>query len=137
MTRKESKINISVEEQYFSSEFSEKENKEIKPDEIGKNIPILEYLNNNIYEIFEFSKEQRTALIKASGQLSRPNRDEFSRRKKDFKKAQKRKPAERKIELQDFQLPLDILDAVARVMDSLFDEVNTRNLWSGKFLKNY
>ena len=67
--------------------------KEINAVEIAKCIAILEYLNNNTDQIFEIPKEQRTALIKASGQLSRPNRDEFSRRKKDAKKAEKRKQA--------------------------------------------
>ncbi|HAV55026.1 MAG TPA: oxidoreductase, partial [Aequorivita sp.] len=61
--------------------------------EIARCIAILEYLNSNTDQIFEIPKEQRTALIKASGQLSRPNRDEFSRRKKDAKKAEKRKQA--------------------------------------------
>ncbi len=61
--------------------------------EIARCIAILEYLNSNTEQIFEIPKEQRTALIKASGQLSRPNRDEFSRRKKDAKKAEKRKQA--------------------------------------------
>jgi NAD(P)-dependent dehydrogenase (short-subunit alcohol dehydrogenase family) len=68
-------------------------NQEINAEEIAKCIAILEYLNNNTDQIFEIPKEQRTALIKASGQLSRPDRDEFSRRKKDAKKAEKRKQA--------------------------------------------
>jgi NAD(P)-dependent dehydrogenase (short-subunit alcohol dehydrogenase family) len=67
--------------------------REINTEEIAKCIDILEYLNSNTDQIFEIPKEQRTALIKASGQLSRPNRDEFSRRKKDAKKAEKRKQA--------------------------------------------
>lgn len=75
MSRKESENDISVEENSFSSEFSDKENKAIIPNEIAKCIAILEYLNNHTDEIFEIPKEQRTALIKASGQLSRPNRD--------------------------------------------------------------
>ena len=66
---------------------------EISEAEIDKCISILEHLVNNTDEIFEISKEKRTALIKASGMFSRPNRDEFSRRKKDAKKAQKRKKA--------------------------------------------
>lgn len=65
----------------------------LNPAEITRCIAILEYLNTNTDQIFEIPKEQRTALIKASGQLSRPNRDEFSRRKKDAKKAEKRKQA--------------------------------------------
>ncbi|QQX78246.1 SDR family oxidoreductase [Aequorivita iocasae] len=66
---------------------------EINTKDIAKCIAVLEYLNSNTDQIFEIPKEQRTALIKASGQLSRPNRDEFSRRKKDAKKAEKRKQA--------------------------------------------
>ncbi|MGO3181926.1 MAG: SDR family NAD(P)-dependent oxidoreductase [Aequorivita sp.] len=68
---------------------------EVYTEEIAKCIAILEHLNNNTDQIFEIPKAQRTALIKASGQLSRPNREEFSRRKKDAKKAQKRKQAAR------------------------------------------
>ncbi len=67
----------------------------ISESEIDKCISVLEYLINNTNEIFEISKEKRTALLKASGKLSRPNREEFSRRKKDAKKAQKRKQAAR------------------------------------------
>lgn len=94
-------------EQVFETETSIKEEMEhlnksvgensvkrvINTEEIAKCIAILEYLNSNTDQIFEIPKEQRTALIKASGQLSRPNRDEFSRRKKDAKKAEKRKQA--------------------------------------------
>ena len=61
--------------------------------EIDKCITILEQLVANTDVIFDIPKEKRTALIKASGQLSRPSREEFSRRKKDAKKAQKRKKA--------------------------------------------
>ncbi|NJB69961.1 NAD(P)-dependent dehydrogenase (short-subunit alcohol dehydrogenase family) [Saonia flava] len=72
-----------------------KEDKEtaITEAEIDRCIAILEQLVDNTNEIFEISKEKRTALLIASGKLSRPNRDEFSRRKKDAKKAQKRKQA--------------------------------------------
>ena len=66
---------------------------EINAEEIAKCVAILEYLNSNTDCIFEIPKAQRTALIKASGEFSRPNRDEFSRRKKDAKKAEKRKQA--------------------------------------------
>jgi len=59
--------------------------------EIEKCISILSQLVNNTNEIFDIEKEQRTALIKVAGMFSRPNRDEFSRRKKDGKKAAKRK----------------------------------------------
>jgi len=62
-------------------------------EDIDKCIAILEQLVQHTDEIFEIPKAKRTALIKASGMLSRPSRDEFSRRKKDAKKAQKRKKA--------------------------------------------
>ena len=71
------------------------ERMEISPEEIAKCIATLEHLNNNTDLIFEIPKAQRTALIKQSGRLSRPNRDEFSRRKKDAKKAETRKQAAR------------------------------------------
>ena len=61
--------------------------------EIERCITVLEQLVADTNQIFEIPKERRTALIKASGQLSRPSREEFSRRKKDAKKAAKRKKA--------------------------------------------
>ena len=54
-------------------------------------ILLLENLVNNTNQIFEFPEEKRVALIKAAGLLSRPAKDEFLRRKKDAKKAEKRK----------------------------------------------
>jgi NAD(P)-dependent dehydrogenase (short-subunit alcohol dehydrogenase family) len=42
-----------------------------------------------------------------------------------------------KQELHDFQPPLDIVDGAARVMDPLFDGINTGNNWCVKFLKDY
>jgi NAD(P)-dependent dehydrogenase (short-subunit alcohol dehydrogenase family) len=63
--------------------------------EINRCIAILSQLNNDTDQIFDIPKEQRTALIRAAGQFSRPDRDELSRRKKDGAKATKRKMEKR------------------------------------------
>lgn len=68
-------------------------NKAITSEEIKKCIAILSQLVTNTDEIFDIEKEQRTELIKVAGMFSRPDRDEFSRRKKDGKKVAKRKLA--------------------------------------------
>ena len=67
--------------------------KEVTLAEVEQCIATLERLNADSNQIFEIPKERRTALIMASGKLSRPSREEFSRRKKDAKKAAKRKQA--------------------------------------------
>jgi NAD(P)-dependent dehydrogenase (short-subunit alcohol dehydrogenase family) len=72
-----------------------KPSKTISEEEIEKCISILEELVADTDQIFELPKSQITALMRAAGQLSRPNREEFKRRKKDGKKAAKRKKAER------------------------------------------
>ena len=63
----------------------------ITSEEIAKCIAMLTQLVNDTSQIFDIEKTQRTELIKFAGMFSRPNRDEFSRRKKDGKKAAKRK----------------------------------------------
>jgi NAD(P)-dependent dehydrogenase (short-subunit alcohol dehydrogenase family) len=63
----------------------------ITPEEIDKCIAILGQLVVHTDQIFNIPIEQRTELLKVTGQFSRPNRDEFSRRKKDAQKANKRK----------------------------------------------
>ncbi len=66
---------------------------EITLEEVEKCVAVLEGLVADTDQIFEIPKELRIALIKASGQFSRPSREEFSRRKKDAKKTAKRKKA--------------------------------------------
>ena len=63
--------------------------------ELARCIAMLERLSSNAGELFELPKDQRIALIKAAGKLTRPNRDEFQQRRKDAKKAAKRKQQER------------------------------------------
>src|SRR6187402_3602085 len=60
-------------------------------EEINQCIAILTQLNTDTNLIFEIPKEERIALIKAAGQFSRPDRDEFAKRKKDGKALAKRK----------------------------------------------
>ncbi len=63
----------------------------INAEEIEKCIALLSQLNADTNQIFDIPLAQRTALIKAAGQFSRPDRTELSRRKKDGKLAAKRK----------------------------------------------
>ena len=54
-------------------------------------IKILQELVEDTNQLFELPEAQRIALYKVAGEISRPNRDEFQRRRKDAKKAVKRK----------------------------------------------
>ncbi len=54
-------------------------------------ITTLQKLLEDTDKLFELPEAQRIALFKAAGELTRPDRDEFQRRRKDAKKAIKRK----------------------------------------------
>lgn len=63
----------------------------LSKEEINACISALEHLVADTNQLFELSEEKRTTLLKLSGKLSRPNREEHKRRRKDAKKAAKRK----------------------------------------------
>ena len=64
-------------------------------EQIDQCIAILESLNEDTNQIWEMPEDKKRALMKAAGQLTRPSRDEFQRRRKDAKKAAKRKQTEK------------------------------------------
>jgi NAD(P)-dependent dehydrogenase (short-subunit alcohol dehydrogenase family) len=58
-------------------------------------IDTLHKLLDDTNQLLELPEEIRIALMKASGLLSRPNREEFQKRRKNAKKAERRKLQER------------------------------------------
>ena len=67
----------------------------ITQEQINQCITVLESLLGDTTQLFELPEEQRIALLKAAGALTRPDRAEFDKRRKDAKKAAKRKMVER------------------------------------------
>lgn len=63
-------------------------------EEIDNCISVLNSLLDDTNQLFELPEEQRVALLKAAGLLSRPNKEEFLKRRKNAKKAAKRKMIE-------------------------------------------
>ena len=63
--------------------------------EIDKAIRVLKELLDNTNQLFELEEAKRVELMTLAGKLSRPNKEEFKKRKKDAKKAAKRKMIER------------------------------------------
>jgi NAD(P)-dependent dehydrogenase (short-subunit alcohol dehydrogenase family) len=59
--------------------------------DIASCIVLLQKLLEDTNQLFELPESQRIELLKVAGALSRPDRDEFQRRRKDIKKARKRK----------------------------------------------
>ena len=56
------------------------------PEEIKESISLLEYLVQDSEHLANLPEEQRLALLKAAGAISRPNRAEAKKRNKDAKK---------------------------------------------------
>ena len=74
---------------------NEEKNNSLTQEQIDQCIAMLESLNADTNQIWEMPEEKKSALMKAAGQLTRPSRDEYQRRRKDSKKASKRKQAEK------------------------------------------
>lgn len=72
-----------------------KENTQLSQEQIDQCISILETLNGDTNQMFELPEDKRIQLLTQAGRLSRPERDEFQKRKKDAKKAAKRKATEK------------------------------------------
>lgn len=62
---------------------------EIKPEHIAQCIQMMESLLENSSQFAELSEEQRVALLRAAGRLSRPNRDEIRKRNKDMQRVRR------------------------------------------------
>jgi len=73
----------------------EEEKQSLTPEQIDQCISLLQSINANTDQIWELPEDKKRALMKAAGTLSRPDRDEYQRRRKDAKKAAKRKQIER------------------------------------------
>ncbi|MFK7756634.1 MAG: SDR family NAD(P)-dependent oxidoreductase [Flavobacteriales bacterium] len=69
--------------------------KEISTEEVKATIATLEKLLADPVKLYDLDKSEREALMIAAGKLSRPNKQEFDKRRKDVKKAAKRKQQER------------------------------------------
>ena len=67
----------------------------LTPEQIDQCIALLESINTNTDQIWEMPEDKKRALMKAAGKLSRPDREEYQRRRKNAKKAAKRKQIER------------------------------------------
>ena len=78
-----------------SNAMGEKTKEKISQGEIDNCIRTLEKLVDASHIVLALSEENRVALLKAAGRLSRPDRDAFKQSKKDAEKIAKRKMIER------------------------------------------
>ena len=76
-------------------EENEIENGNINRKQVEECISTLNSLLKDTNQLFELPEEMRVELMKVSGLLSRPSREELTKRRKDSKKADKRKKTER------------------------------------------
>lgn len=64
-------------------------------DQINSSIELLKSFADQSEQLTLLSEEQRVAMLKACGQISRPNREEIAKRQKDVKKLRKQKSKDR------------------------------------------
>lgn len=72
-----------------------KTQKTVSSNELDQCIETLDQLLKNTNQLFDLPEEKRITLMKLAGLLSRPSKDEQTKRRKDAKKAAKRKKIER------------------------------------------
>ena len=73
----------------------EDKNKKVSQQEIDKAIEVLQSLLGDTNQLLDIEESKRVELIKAAGKISRPDRNDLQKRRKDAKKAAKRKMVER------------------------------------------
>ena len=76
-------------------EENELENSNVNQKQVEECIATLNSLLVDTDQLFELPEEIRVELMKVSGLLSRPSREELTKQRKNSKKAEKRKKAER------------------------------------------
>ena len=74
---------------------NEENQSSLTQEQLDQCIAVLQTLNADTNTIWEMPEDKKRALMKAAGQLTRPSRDEYQRRRKDAKKAAKRKQVEK------------------------------------------
>ena len=82
----------------MEDEKNEKEgvsDKQVTLEEVAKCAELMELINSDYSQVFDWPEELRVAFMIAAGKVSRPQREEFRQAKKDWQKAQRRKEQER------------------------------------------
>lgn len=110
-------------------------------EEIQDCIHILENLVQNSVELAHLSNEQRIALLTAAGQISRPQRDEIRKRKRDRTRLKRQRIDEKQRrataatgiritrEAAVFSAPTQITDASAKVSSQPLQLINPRDCY--------